>query len=210
MKKSILCLGLVAFVTQLCSCGETEIQKTGFLSDYSKLREQSDTRSVYAGPKENLGRYSKFIVDPVQVHFHTGSEAIEKRSKGKLKEEDVRDLRNYMHASIIEALLDRYDIVHQSGPGVARIRVALTDLEKSEVALNIWPSTKLSGIGLGGATMEAEVVDSQTGKQIHALVELQKGNRFSLDGISKWGDAKGVMDKWAKSLRERLDEAHGY
>ena len=210
MKKSILCLGLVAFVTQVCGCGEAVIQETGFLSDYSRLKAQSDTRSTYMPPKENLGRYSKFIVDPVEVHFHTGSKALEQRSKGKLKEEDVKDLRNYMHASIIEALSDGYDIVHQPGPGVARIRVALTDLEKSNVPLNIWPSTKLSGIGLGGATMEAEVVDSQTGEQIQALVELQKGNRFSFDGISKWGDAKGVMDEWTKSLRERLDEAHGY
>jgi hypothetical protein len=63
------------------------------------------------------------------------------------------------------------------------------------------------GTGLGGASMEFEVLDSQTGVQIGAAIESQLGNRLSLKGMSKWGDAKAVMDDWAKRLRARLDEA---
>ena len=190
-------------------CGEQQIQRAGFLSDYSKLQARSDTSLRYMSMRD-LSRYSKFIVDPVQAHFHTGSEAIEKRTEGKLKEEDLRDLQNYMREAIIKALSNPYEVVSRPGPGVARVRVALTDFKKSEVILNILPAGKVSGVGLGGATMESEVIDSQTGKQIGALVELQRGSRLSLDGLSKWGDAKGVMDKWAQSLRNRVDEAHGY
>ena len=57
--------------------------------------------------------------------------------------------------------------------------------------------------------MEAEMIDSQTGRQIVAVVESQIGKRLSLAGINTWGDAKAVMDDWAHRLRERLDEAHG-
>ena len=206
MKKCIL---VSVFLLWFCGCGGPKIQRTRFLSDYSRLQKRSETSFIYAPSPERLGGYSKFMVDPVQVHFHTGSKAIEERTKGKLKEQDIRDLKNYMHAAMVKALSDRYEIVYHRGPGVARVKVALTDLKKSEPILNIMPAAKVSGAGLGAATMEAEIIDSQTGKQLRALVEMQTGSRLSLDGLSKWGDAKGVMDKWAKSLRKRIDEAHG-
>ncbi len=56
--------------------------------------------------------------------------------------------------------------------------------------------------------MEAELLDSQTGAQIAAVVETQSGNRLSLDGVSKWGDTEAVMKDWAKRFRKRLDETH--
>jgi hypothetical protein len=54
------------------------------------------------------------------------------------------------------------------------------------------------------------LVDSQTGEQIGAPVESQKGSRISLEGLKKWGDAKAFMDEWAKRFRKRLDETQGY
>jgi hypothetical protein len=113
-----------------------------------------------------------------------------------------------MHAAIVSAISDRYSIVYRPGPGVARIRIAITDLKKSKIVQNIWPGSKLAGTGLGGASLEAELVDSRDGTQIGAVVESQLGERLSLDGLSTWGDAKAIMDGWAKRLRERLDEAH--
>ena len=155
-------------------------------------------------------QYNKFIIDPVVIHFHTGSKAIEERSKGKIKEQDIIDLKNYMHSAIVEAISDRYSIAYRPGPGVARVRIAITDLKKANVLMNIHPASKLVGSGLGGASLEAEWLDSQTGKQIAALVESQLGDRLSLDGLSEWGDAKSIMDGWAQRFRKRLDEAHGH
>jgi hypothetical protein len=205
MKKSIF---VSVFLIWCCGCGSPKIQTTGFLTDYSRLQKQSETSFKYAPSPENLGAYSKFIIEPVRVHFHAGSGAIEERTKGKLTKQDVKDLQDYMHKSLIAALSDRYEIVSRPGHDVARVKVALTDLKKSTVILNIMPTAKATGVGLGAATMEAEIIDSRTGQQLRALVEMQRGNRLSLDGLSKWGDAKAVMDKWARSLRSRIDEAH--
>jgi len=151
-----------------------------------------------------LRDYSKFIIDPVAVHLHRRSAA-----KKKISEEDLTDLKNYMHTALVKAIEDRYEVVYRPGPGVARVRVALTDIKKAEILLNIHPASKLMGAGLGGASLEAELVDSQTGEQIGALVESQLGDRLSLDGLSTWGDAKAIMDDWAGRFRKRLDEAHG-
>lgn len=211
MKKTNLLMMLaIGAVMIQCGCAAQRAKRVGFLSDYSKLKPYSDVSYRHIPSKATFRRYSKFIIDPVVVHFHSGSKAIEERSKGKLTEQDLTDLKNYMHDAIVKAISDRYSIVYRPGPGVARARVALTDLKKSNVLMNIHPGSKLLGTGLGGASLEAELIDSQTGEQIAALAESQLGNRLSLDGMSKWGDAKAVMDNWAKRFRKRLDEAHGY
>jgi hypothetical protein len=57
--------------------------------------------------------------------------------------------------------------------------------------------------------MDAEFADSAACKQICTVVELQKGSRIPFSNLGDWGTAKGVMDGWAKRLKERLDEASG-
>jgi hypothetical protein len=113
-----------------------------------------------------------------------------------------------MHTALVKAIEDKYEIVYHTAPGVARVRLAITDLKKSGIVQNILPIGKAVGTGLGGASLEAELIDSQTGEQIGALVESQIGKRLSLDGYATWGDAKAIMDRWAKRFRARLDEAH--
>jgi hypothetical protein len=76
--------------------------------------------------------------------------------------------------------------------------------------MNVLPQAKLTGLGIGGASMEAELLDSQTGEQIGAIIEGRKGSQVSLAGLKEWGDAKAIMDDWAKGFRKRLDEAHDY
>ncbi len=184
-------------------CTAQSPQFTGFLSNYSKLQARSDTSFAYLDMSE-LGKYSKFIIDPVVIRLYKDSEA-----NLNLSQEDRTDLKNYMHTALVKEIEGGpYEIVYRPGPGVARVRIALTDLKKSDIVQNTMPMTKLAGSGLSGASLEAELIDSQTHKQIGAIVESQLGERLSLDGYSDWGDAKAIMDGWAKRFRERLDESH--
>ena len=98
------------------------------------------------------------------------------------------------------------NVVYQPAPGVARVRVALTDIEKTN-AVNILPQASLLGVGLGGAAMEGEVIDSMTSMQIGAVVESQKGSRIPFSNLGEWTTAKKIMDDWAKRFRQRLAEA---
>jgi hypothetical protein len=173
------------------------------LSDYSKLQSHSEVSYRYIAP-DRMSKYSKFIIDPVAIHLHRRSKA-----KKKTNEADRMDMKNYMHAALVKAIEDGYEIVHRPGRGVARVRIALTDIKKADVLLNIHPGSKLMGAGLGGVSLEAEIIDSETGEQIAALVESQLGDRLSFAGLSSWGDAKAIMDDWAQRFRDRVDEAHG-
>lgn len=202
---SVLMVVAVGLMLMQFGCGPGRATKTGFLSDYSRLSKESDSTLRHVN-KRALAKYSNFIVDPVKVHFHMGSKAIEHRTKGKLTQRQVTDLTNYLHAKIVKAVEDSGNrVVYRPASGVARIRVALTDIDKSSAA-SLLPQAKLIGAGIGGASMEAEVVDSMTGEQIGAVVESKMGSRMPFANLGEWDAAKQVMDDWAKRFKKRLDE----
>ncbi len=130
------------------------------------------------------------------------------RKSSELDRSTQTALANYFHNAIVNTVGDRYEIVSQPAPGVALLRIAITDIESSAASLTLLPHFQISGAGLGGASMEAELLDSQSREQIGAVIERQKGSRFSLDSVTQWGDAKSVMDDWANRFRKRIDEAH--
>ena len=195
----------VVGVFAISGCGGVTQSRTGFLSDYSRLKSVSDESYRYVDERA-VDRYSNFIVDEVKVHFFAGSSAIKAKSEGKITDQDLNDLTNYFHSAIVKAISSSgHKVVYQPGPGVARIRVALTDIKETG-ALNVLPQASLLGAGIGGAAMEAEVIDSVSGKQISAVVESRKGSRVPFSNLGDWGTAKGVMDQWANRLKERLQQ----
>ena len=197
-KSLLIALGITIVVMQY-GCGPKKPQTVGFLSDYSRLQVESDTTLRYFD-RDTLRAYSQFLVDPVVIHFH---------DKAKAPDVNMKELKDYMYWEIWNELNGIYIIAKEPGPGVVRIRVALTDLKKSNPLLNFIPPTNLTGLGLGGASMEAELVDSVTGRQIAAVVQSQQGQKLSLDGLSEWGDTKAIMDQWADSFIERIHEVYG-
>jgi hypothetical protein len=181
-------------------CGGGTQVKTGFLSDYSKLQKESDSSLRYVNEKAVAG-YSGFMVDPVKVVLQSAA-----KSEGKLTEQQKTDLTNYLHSKIVEAVQGAgKKVVYQPAAGVARVRVALTDIEKTS-AVNMVPQASLLGAGIGGASMEAEVVDSVTGQQIGAVVESGKGSRIPFANLGDWTAAKSVMDDWADRFQKRLEK----
>jgi hypothetical protein len=192
MKTTILfTLTGLALVTVLSGCGPSSppamVPPTGFLSDYSGLKPISAASRRYVNPEYSLREYSLFIIDPVEVYF--------KDSAGVGNWDEVEKLRAYMRRAIISALEPRYTAVaRKPGPGTARVRIALTNVERS------------APFRLGAVSMEAELLDSQTGRQMAALIESQeKGVPFY--GFEPWSGAKAVMDDWAKRFYNRLEES---
>ena len=205
-KTNVLIAVAVVVMLVQCGCGPAKATKAGFLSDYSRLRATSDSSLRYIN-KPALGRYSSFIVDTVDLHFYSGAKGIEEKSKGKLTQENIDDLTSYMHTVLVRAVeASGRKVVYQPGPGVARIRAALTDINKSNAA-SLMPTAKVAGAGLGGASLEAEIIDSKTGEQIGAIVESRLGSRIPFAGLDKWDAAKQAMDEWGKQLQKRLEEA---
>ena len=69
---------------------------------------------------------------------------------------------------------------------------------------------KFSGMGLGGASAEGEVLDSLTGKRIIAGADSRMGDRVDFKaGLSKFGHAKQVIEFWAERFVNVMRKAHG-
>jgi hypothetical protein len=154
---------------------------------------------------EAAGDYSSFIIEPIVIAFRQAP------GEQVFTDEELSELSAYFEEAVIDALSrnDGYPIVEDPAPGVARMRIGITDVEETIGVLNISIYTKITGLGLGGASFEGEMVDSVTGKQLAATVRWGTGSRILKAGITHTGDAKIAINRWAKDLRAQVDEAHG-
>lgn len=90
------------------------------------------------------------------------------------------------------------------GVGVARVQIALTDIAESTWWRKIHPVWRSLGAGTGGASMEAEIVDSVTGERLAAVIQTVSGNQFDFTAFSTLADVKSAIDKWAETGRKEL------
>ncbi len=209
-----------------------EPKYSGFLSDYSGFVAEPDSQLEYnmiwvkpgAGAKTILQPYNKFMLDTVTVFPHPEAEY-----KG-LKPEELTRLSEYFLNSLTKQLTDGgYQVVTEPGVGVARVRIALTDLVPVNPALNTFstfvPQARLLSAVVGTATdsnmfvgqiaIEAEVVDAQSNERLMAVVAKQAGKKYvpfagrGFASTSKWGQIEQNMDYWTEKWRKRLDVAHG-
>ncbi len=177
--------------------------QSGFLSDYSSLEEIDENHLLF--DSGNLGNYSKFIIEPVAMLYRQPEE------KRIFSDEELEDLQVHFKTAVSEALTEDggYQVVEVSASGTARLRIGITDVDDTIGVLNVTIYTKITGAGLGGAAMEGELVDSMTGEQLAAVSQWGSGSRILRAGFTHTGDAKILMDRWAKDLRKMIDEAHG-
>jgi hypothetical protein len=189
-------------IVALGGCATTgEQEQTGFISDYSKLERAADNQWRYTNPK--IGEYEKFFIEPVAILY-------ERSEDPEFSLDEIEQLKTHMLVSLTKSLTedDGYEVVSEPGPGVATFRIGFTEVDASIGALNITLYTKITGAGLGGIAAEGEVIDSMTGEQLAAAIRWGSGSRVLRAGFTKLGDAKIVIDRWSREMRNRVDEAH--
>ena len=186
----------LACVTVLGACAsKPEARETKFLSTYANLKPVNEQRMNYVAPQ--LRDYKSFIIDPVKFFV----------PPKKLTQAERADVAEYFRKKFVELLEKRgLTITSSPGPGVARVRLALTDIAESTWWMKVHPASRAAGAGTGGAAMEGEVVDSVSGKQIGAVVQASTGNQFNYTSFSTVADVKSAIDKWADQAAQRLDE----
>ena len=194
-----LLLAVFAVVSACATIDEPE--QTGFLSDYSKLERDADNQWLYT--ESRTAQYSKFRIEPISI-------LIDPKGEAKFTPAEIEELKTHFVSKMTSALTrdDGYEVVSEPGPGVASFRLAITEIDASIAALNITIYTKATGAGLGGIAAEGEIVDSVSGEQLAAAIRWGAGSRVMRAGLSKLGDAKLVIDRWAKDIRKRIDQAH--
>lgn len=172
--------------------------RSGFLSSYDALETRSDSHSEFISPA--LHDYRALLIDPVEI----------RAAETALATDEAAAAADHFHAAAVRVATDAgIPLADAPAPGVARLRLALTDIAGSTWWAKIHPAARFSGAGTGGAAMEAEITDSLTGAQLAAAVRADPGNQFNLTAFSTLDDVKGAIDKWAADAAARLRDARG-
>ena len=211
----------VALALSIASCATTKqtrgAEPSGFLKDYSQLKEgeKGQAQLVYINPSADFGAYDKIMLESVTV-WRT-----EESDFSKVSEEDLKVLTDSLYWAVQLQLETDYEFVERPGPGVMRLRLAITEAKGSKVVMNavtsIVPQTRLlSTLGgmatdtqvmVGKAGLEGEIRDSLSDKRLAAMVDERAGTkaiRSKFNGT--WNDVKLVYDWWAERLKTRLSE----
>ena len=202
--KSVVTVLLMAGLVAACPA-TNRVKYSGFLKNYSQLKPDPkfDGAHRWQDPSVNLAGYNKFIVDPVLIHFTPQADGV------GLNPAELAELTAFARNTLIEKLSKSFRVVSSPGQGTLRLRAAITSIKETTPMLNLHPAMKFSGMGLGGASAEGEVLDSLTGKRIIAGADSRMGDRVAFKaGLSKYGHAKQVIEFWAEWFVNVMRKAH--
>jgi hypothetical protein len=225
MMGAILLLMLV--VTGCAATQEAKsVEKSGFLGDYSLLKEgerstfqqgaENQALLVYKNPAADWRKYRKIWLDPVTVWMS--------QKDSQLKDVSVEDrqrLAALLWSKLDEQLRNDYEMTSNPGPDVMHIQAAITEAESSNAVLDtvtsVIPQTRLlsgmksvaTGVSAftGSASVEVKITDSTTGTILAEAVD-RRGGTKSLSGVTNsWNDVEEAYRFWAEKTRYRLCQA---
>jgi hypothetical protein len=204
------------------------VEKSGFLGDYSLLKEgqrsmvaqgaENQALWIYKNPAADWRKYRKVKLDPVTV-WMSGEDS-------QLKDVSVEDrqrLAALLWSKLDESLRKDYEMTSQAGPDVLWVQAAITEAGASNAVLDtvtsVIPQTRLlsgmkslaTGVSAftGSASAELKVTDSATGAILVEAVD-RRGGTKSLSGVTNsWNDVEEAYRFWAEKARYRLCQWRG-
>ena len=189
------------------------VEKSGFLGDYSQLREGGDDEAqlVYIDPDADFSVYNAILIDSVTLWHES--------DLSKIPAEELQALTDYLYSALQKELSKDYEIVNTPGVGVLRFRAAITEAKGARVVGNVVTSvipqlrmlSSVAGLAtdtqvfVGMSRIEAEMTDSLTNFRLMAAVDERAGTKALRGGVGEWSEVERAFDYWAERLRKRLE-----
>jgi hypothetical protein len=191
---------------------------SGFLgnpSAYDLMTPAPDGPYRYLKPGIDFKKYNKFMVDSVIFFLADGADY-----KG-IDPQEMKDLCDEFNKAIAAAFKDKWPIVAEPGPDVARIRIAITNVKPSRPGVSAVTSILPIGLGIslvkkgvtggwsgsGETAFEAMILDTTTNEVI-AMGADQRAASFE-ERFSKWGSASDAFKFWSDRAVTYIDALHG-
>jgi len=191
-----------------------KVGTSGFLGDYSMLQEgkAGEALLLYLNPNADWASYDKILFESVTI-WHGEDSKLDDVPKN-----DLQHLANYLHTAIVTKLRTDYEIVKEPGPDVLRVRMAITDAEKSKDVLDVFLTMEQQDLHLPGdkvmtvdassvagrVEIEGEITDAKSGVMLAAAVDNRSGSKSDLK--VSWNDVEQAFQYWAERLNQRLRE----
>ena len=189
---------------------------SGFLDDYSGLKADPDRSGamVYRKDGVSLGAYDKIVISPIEIWYSP-------KTKYKGISPDEMKVLADTFASIIKRVLGKnYTVIGSSGQGVLIVRLAITNLKikKRKRSLMEFMPTGLIATAinkdvagkkmlLSDATIEAELLDGESGERLGTLTD-SLSDTISKDDEPSWESLTNALTFYAIRFRSRLDAEH--
>jgi hypothetical protein len=161
---------------------------SGFLRDYSNLRETKDTAGktirAWVSPKFTPDKFNAILLDPIVFYP-------EPKPSKQVSAEELQKMLAYSNDVLKQNLGKRFNVVNQAGPGVVRIRIAFTSVARKGEGLKPYQyvpiafvATMAKRAATGGEPqrafiiLEVEATDSGSGELLGARVRVGTGENL--------------------------------
>jgi hypothetical protein len=189
------------------------VAESGFLRNYSQLKpgKEGQMQLVYINHSVDWNHYTAAQFESVTLWPGKNGKL------ASLSPQDQQMLADRLYKAVYDAVSKEIKMVKGPGPGVARLRVALTEAEPTNVPLNaiatVVPQLRLlstivglsadTALTVGSATIEGDVTDSMTGERLAAFVDERVGQR-SVQAFGTWSQVQAAFDHWGQQMAQRL------
>jgi hypothetical protein len=204
-----------ALVASIISCASTP--KNTFLGDYAKNLQPGPSggaKERWLKPGVDFAKYNNLMLDNVVFFFDDDSDKT-------IDTAVLSEISEKCNMAVVKALKDSYPVVGEPGPGVARLRFAITDLKQSRPVLSGVTSVLPIGLGIslvkkgvtggwtgsGATKADVMVLDSTTNDVIAVARDDYQAKFF--ERFSKWGSVEDACEHWGERLKEFMDESRG-
>jgi hypothetical protein len=181
--------------------------------------EKNRRTEIYKDPAADWSVYTKIRLDPATVAFRKNWQRDQNRSQPfKVRTEDMERIKSELSEMFGEVFAEEltgaggYVLTEENGDDVLRITPQVVDLDIAAPDTRNNPGMQRSYTeSAGRMTLKLHMFDSVTGDLIGVTSDrLEAPRRGYLEwttSVTNRREAKNLMIRWAKELRERLDEA---
>ncbi len=173
----------------------SNVARVGFLTDYAKLAPAPGGGGVLCWRDAGVDwkAFDKVLIERIQVYLAPGG------AQKPIDPSDLKALLDYFHAALVKDLRPDMQIANGTGPGVLRIRIALTSLVPTNAVDSLVgtavPYGFVGEIASGAATgrpagstpylgqtgMEVQFRNGATGKVIAECADTEIGRKYAAD-----------------------------
>ena len=177
---------------------------------------------VYLLPGASFGNYDRVRIDPVDVSFSPSWKPNDSRRSPsqRLTANDIEKIRNTVaeefHKSFERELSNGgYSIANEDGPDVLRLTPRIVNLYVTAPDKPTAGVTRTYTTSAGHLTLDLTLRDSTTGQYLARAVDTHQdlqGGGFRMqitNSVTNIGAARAAFSKWARALRQGLDDAKG-
>jgi len=175
---------------------------------------------LYKLPEADFSGYKRVRLDPIEVEFDKNwkPNASERSPSRRLTDSDIVKIKEALAEEFRKVFTEEltrngYPVVSEDAEDVLRVSAAIVNLYINAPEKMSAGRSRTYTTSAGHMTLVAELRDSVTGKLLARAVDSVQGRdtgNFQItNSVTNLSAARTALSKWARILREGMDDATG-